>query len=43
VLPQLDEPTRARTVEAVRAAFEQYVHGAEVRFTAACWLVTARA
>jgi ubiquinone/menaquinone biosynthesis C-methylase UbiE len=39
VLPQLDERTRARVLAAVRAAFEPYVHGAEVRFTAACWMV----
>jgi SAM-dependent methyltransferase len=32
--------TGARTV---RAAFDPYVQGAEVRFTAACWLVGARA
>jgi SAM-dependent methyltransferase len=43
VLPQLDEPTRARVVEAARAAFESYVRGAEVRFTAACWMIGARA
>lgn len=43
VLPKADEQTRARVVETVRAAFEPYVHGAEVRFTAACWLVEARA
>jgi ubiquinone/menaquinone biosynthesis C-methylase UbiE len=43
VLPQLDEPTRARVMEAVRAAFEPYVHGEQVRFTAACSTVRARA
>jgi SAM-dependent methyltransferase len=43
VLQQQDAATRARTVAAVRAAFEPYVHGAEVRFTSACWTVTARA
>jgi ubiquinone/menaquinone biosynthesis C-methylase UbiE len=43
VLPQLDDQTRARIVETVRRAFEPYVHGAEVRFTAACWNVDARA
>ncbi|ALX13505.1 SAM-dependent methyltransferase [Burkholderia cepacia JBK9] len=42
-LLETDEATRRRVVDAVRAAFEQYVHGAEVRFDAACWLVTARA
>jgi SAM-dependent methyltransferase len=43
VLPEADEQTRARVVETVRAAFEPYVQGAEVRFTAACWTVGARA
>jgi len=42
VLPKADERTRARVVETVRAAFDPYVHGPEVRFTAACWLVDAR-
>ncbi|HUQ50911.1 MAG TPA: class I SAM-dependent methyltransferase [Gammaproteobacteria bacterium] len=43
VLKQLDEPTRARVLTAVRAAFGPFVHGAEVRFTAACWTIRARA
>jgi ubiquinone/menaquinone biosynthesis C-methylase UbiE len=43
VLQQLDDQERARIIEAVRAAFEPFVHGAEVRFTAACWTVAARA
>lgn len=42
VLQETDEPTRTRVVKAVRAAFEPYVHGEEVRFTAAVWLVGAR-
>ena len=42
VLPQLDEPTRLQIVAAVRAAFSPYVHGADVRFTAACWMIRAR-
>jgi len=42
-LQSVDDAVRARVVEAVRAAFEPYVHGAEVRFTAACWVVEARA
>ena len=42
VLPQLDERTRARVLEAVRTAFEPFVHGAEVRFTAACWMIGAQ-
>jgi ubiquinone/menaquinone biosynthesis C-methylase UbiE len=37
------EPLRARVVGAVRAAFQPYVAGAEVRFTAACWELAARA
>lgn len=41
VLPELDAPTRSRVVETVRAAFEPYVHGAEVRFDAACWMLSA--
>jgi SAM-dependent methyltransferase len=43
VLDQVDEQTRAQVVEKARAAFDPYVHGAEVRFTAACWMVCARA
>jgi ubiquinone/menaquinone biosynthesis C-methylase UbiE len=43
VLHQADEPTRTRVTATVRAAFDPYVHGAEVRFTAACWMVAARA
>jgi ubiquinone/menaquinone biosynthesis C-methylase UbiE len=43
VLQQVDEQERSRIIEAVRAAFGPYVHGAAVRFTAACWLVEAHA
>ncbi|MFE7071752.1 class I SAM-dependent methyltransferase [Streptomyces sp. NPDC057620] len=43
VLREADERTRAGLVETVRAAFDPYVRGAEVRFTAACWTVGARA
>ena len=42
-LDDVDDRTRTQVVETVRAAFEPYVHGAEVRFTAACWMVGARA
>jgi ubiquinone/menaquinone biosynthesis C-methylase UbiE len=38
-LPQLDEQTRARVLDAVREASSSYVHGDNVRFTAACWIV----
>ncbi|MDR7277420.1 class I SAM-dependent methyltransferase [Catenuloplanes atrovinosus] len=41
VLADADEATRAAVVEAVRPAFAPYVHADEVRFTAACWLLTA--
>jgi SAM-dependent methyltransferase len=41
VLTEVDEQTRARVIEAVRPAFDPYVHGAEVRFNAACWMVGA--
>lgn len=43
MLQEQDERARARVVELVRPAFDPYVHEAEVRFTAACWLVTAQA
>ncbi|MFD0307786.1 class I SAM-dependent methyltransferase [Streptomyces sp. NPDC127119] len=43
VLREADERTRTDLVETVRAAFDPYVQGAEVRFTAACWTVGARA
>jgi hypothetical protein len=36
-----DEDTKDRVVEVLRPAFAPYVHGDEVRFTAACWLITA--
>ena len=41
ILQEADERTRAQVIETVRAAFDPYVHGAEVRFTAACWMVGA--
>jgi SAM-dependent methyltransferase len=43
ILHETDEQTRKEVLEAVRAAFDSYVHDAEVRFTAACWMVSARA
>jgi ubiquinone/menaquinone biosynthesis C-methylase UbiE len=43
MLQEADEATRARVFGVVRAAFDPYVHGDEVRFTAACWMVNARA
>ena len=41
-LQEVDERTRAQVIDVVRAAFEPYVHGDEVRFTAACWMLSAR-
>ncbi|MBZ4330251.1 class I SAM-dependent methyltransferase [Corallococcus sp. AS-1-12] len=42
VLQEVDEKTQAQVIQTVRAAFEPFVHGAEVRYTAACWKVEAR-
>jgi hypothetical protein len=38
-----DESLRARVIDLARTAFEPYVHGHEVRFEAACWMVEAQA
>lgn len=43
ILAMADEATRAAIVPQVRAAFDPYVRRDEVRFTAACWNVAARA
>ena len=40
-LQEADTQTRAAVAAAVRAAFDPYVHGPEVRFTAACWMLAA--
>jgi ubiquinone/menaquinone biosynthesis C-methylase UbiE len=40
-LRDVDEATRARVSEVVRAAFEPYVQNGSARFMMACWLVTA--
>jgi len=42
-LQQADEITRAKVIDAVRAGFEPYVAGEEVRFVSACWMIVARA
>jgi SAM-dependent methyltransferase len=42
-LQQADASTRSSIMAIVRAAFEPFVNGAEVRFTAACWTIRARA
>jgi SAM-dependent methyltransferase len=41
-LREADPRTRDQVVAVVRKAFEPYVHGDEVRFTACCWKVDAR-
>jgi ubiquinone/menaquinone biosynthesis C-methylase UbiE len=41
-LREVDPGTRDQVVAVVRKAFEPYVHGDEVRFTASCWRVEAR-
>jgi ubiquinone/menaquinone biosynthesis C-methylase UbiE len=43
ILQEVEERTRTQVVESVRAAFDPYVHGTEVRYTAACWMISARA
>lgn len=42
-LREADAQTRAAVIDVVRAAFEPFVHGDEVRFVAACWSIGARA
>lgn len=41
ILQDADDRMRAQVIQTVRAAFDSYVHGAEVRYTAACWEVRA--
>ena len=43
VLQEVDDETRARVIDVVRPAFDAYVRGDEIRFTAACWMVGASA
>lgn len=42
-LDEADAQTRGHVIATVRSAFDAYVHGDEVRMTAACWTVGARA
>jgi SAM-dependent methyltransferase len=42
ILQDADAETRNEVIETIRAAFDPYVHGDEVRFNAACWMVSAR-
>jgi hypothetical protein len=41
VLQEADKETRTRIIETIRPAFDPYVHGTEVRFSAACWMISA--
>jgi len=41
-LQDADDNTRARVIEAIRPAFDPFVHAADVRFVAACWMISAR-
>ncbi|ADO75183.1 class I SAM-dependent methyltransferase [Stigmatella aurantiaca] len=43
ILHEADDRTRTQVIETVCAALAPYVHGAEVRFSAACWRIGARA
>ncbi|KVD31544.1 class I SAM-dependent methyltransferase [Burkholderia ubonensis] len=40
-LRDVDDATRVRVVETACVAFERYVHGDELRFDAACWMIRA--
>ena len=42
-LQDAGDAVRAHVIETVRGAFEPYVRGGVVRFTAACWMVEAHA
>jgi hypothetical protein len=42
-LAQAPDSLRESIVDTVRAAFAPFVAGAEIRFSAACWMVSARA
>ena len=41
ILQEADDRTRTQVIETVRAAFDPFVHGAEVRYIAACWVLEA--
>ncbi|WP_076864835.1 class I SAM-dependent methyltransferase [Bradyrhizobium mercantei] len=42
MLQGMEEPRRTQVIETVRGAFARYVHGTEICFSAACWVVAAR-
>ncbi|WP_407149965.1 class I SAM-dependent methyltransferase [Bradyrhizobium sp. ORS 86] len=43
MLQGMADPVRAQVIDTVRGAFDRYIDGTQVRFTAACWMVAARA
>ncbi|HZM96041.1 MAG TPA: class I SAM-dependent methyltransferase [Vicinamibacterales bacterium] len=43
ILQDADAQTRARVIDAIRPAFDPYVHGDEVRVVAACWIICGQA
>lgn len=43
MLQGMEEPRRTQVIETVRGAFTRYIQGTELRFTAACWMIAARA
>jgi hypothetical protein len=43
ILQETDSAIRDQVIKSVRAAFSSFVHGPEVRFIAACWMVSAQA
>lgn len=43
ILQEVDAKTRTRVIDAIRPAFDPFVHGDELRIRAACWLVGAEA
>lgn len=38
-----DDDTKMKVMQATRPAFDPYLHGTEIRFTAACWIIDAHA
>ena len=42
LLPDLNERTRADVVRTVTTAFDRFIEDGHVRFTAACWMLSAR-
>lgn len=40
VLGEVDASTRNRVLDRIRPAFDRYLENTQVRFSAACWLVT---